>query len=207
MNIKEIVRNELEASFIKEAGYSQLAVMDKVIVELAIEEMEKEAGLGDELWAHMSEYGEPSEDAAKAFRKLVEKAEQSSIPNSFKKGLGEAAGKSGVMLAGALTGLGIYKAHQALQKTALREKFEQALHQVSTKNYILKSAPKDKLTSFAETIYKFAPHVAGDPNILSSLLANAVHGESLDPKTIESIVQLEGKYLDKGQFNPKAYIG
>lgn len=183
--MKEQLRQALEEHFTKEAGYGTLAVMDKVAIELALSEVTDEM---------LKEAADPLMGMAHLTREAY-------------GAVGQSAGKLGVGLLGALAVAGIIKGIGAIKSSGLRAKFETALQHVKTKNYILKSADPKKIDSFAETIFNFAPHVASDVNILSSLLANAVHGESLDPKTVQSIVDLESKYVDKGSFNIKNYVG
>ena len=55
---------------------------------------------------------------------------------------------------------------------------------------------RPKVESFARTIFKYAPHIATDPNLLSSILGNAIHGQSIDPLTIRALMDMEGRYLE-----------
>ena len=45
--------------------------------------------------------------------------------------------------------------------------------------------------SLANTIFEYAPSVAGDVNILKSLLATYVNSDGIDPSTIRSLQELE----------------
>jgi hypothetical protein len=112
----------------------------------------------------------------------------------------EAAYKSGLGLAAGLAAVGITKAFTsssaAITRNGLKSKFESALQFVKNNNKIVKNANQFKVESYAKTLYSFAPHVASDPNILSSLLANAVLGEGIDPMTVKSITDLEGRYQE-----------
>jgi F0F1-type ATP synthase beta subunit len=87
----------------------------------------------------------------------------------------------------------------------LYRKFTEALKTVSESNRIIRNADRNKVLSYADTIYKFAPHVASDVNLLSQLLANAIHGEGVDPTTIETITRLEERYSKDTAFKPKNY--
>lgn len=89
------------------------------------------------------------------------------------------------------------------QNSMLYRKFTEALKTVVESNRIVRNADRNKVMSYAETIYKFAPHVASDVNILSQLLSNAIHGEGVDPTTIETITRLEERYSKDVSFKPK----
>jgi len=109
-------------------------------------------------------------------------------------------GKVGIGLAGGLVGAAILKGinsgSDAYQNNVLHSKYEAALLAVSNNNKIIKGANPTKVKSYADTIFKFAPHVASDPNLLGSLLVNSVLGEGVDTMTIKTLVELEGKYKD-----------
>lgn len=109
-------------------------------------------------------------------------------------GAGKALGAAGVGLAlGALANR-MGGSFDSAERAKLHTKFQNALNQVKNSNRIVKAADQTKVNSYAETIYKFGPHIAGDPNILASLLANFIQGESIDPISIKTIVELEGNY-------------
>ena len=102
----------------------------------------------------------------------------------------------GVGLAGPgiVKGLSVFSTN--MDHAKLRNKFNMALAQVMANNKVVKGAQPEKAKEYAETIFKFAPNVASDPNLLSSILANAVLGEGVDPMTIKNLVDLEGRYKD-----------
>jgi hypothetical protein len=114
--------------------------------------------------------------------------------------------KAGMGIVAGLAGVGIYKAITSTSSTitnfALKSKFESALQFVKNNNKIVKNGNQAKVDSYAHTLFSFAPHVAADPNILSSLLANAVLGEGIDPMTVKSITDLEGRYKENIAPNP-----
>jgi hypothetical protein len=101
----------------------------------------------------------------------------------------------GIALAGAALATGIYKATKIVSSSELRTAFFKSLAQVMNTNKIIKASP-EKARQYAETIFKFAPNVAGDPNLLSSILSNVIQGEGVDAGTIKALVDLEGRYLD-----------
>lgn len=119
---------------------------------------------------------------------------------------GEAAfrgiGGIGAGLLGAAVVKGVSSGASAVGNYQLRSKFEAALTQVTANNKIVKGARPEKARDYAETLFKFAPHVASDPNLLSSILANAVLGEGVDPQTIRTLVDLERGYMDNNSSKP-----
>ncbi len=124
---------------------------------------------------------------------------------------GGAAKALGAGVVGLGLGLGIHGMSSAIAgaaKSGQRAKFEAALSTAISANSILKSANSAKLRSFAETIFEFAPHIAGDANLLAHVLSGTIHGDSLDLTTIKSLTDLESRYAEtrqKAMFSPKAY--
>ena len=163
-----------------------------------------------------------SEEELNAFMEGFEKeASLSTVFNAFNTiGMGkdgakyvtgnlltENAAKAGVGLGAALLGALIYKGVTsgtgAIENNSLRSKFEGSLTQAINSNRIIRSADPVKVKQYAETIFKFAPHVAADPNLLNFTLANIVQGESgIDLVTMKTLTDLEGRYKDNTKSNP-----
>ena len=124
----------------------------------------------------------------------------------------EFAGGIGKGLAGVTLGLsvaGLTGAVKNLSTGRLRNEFTQALAQAIASNPILRQAKKEKVIGYAETVFKFAPNVAADANLLSSILANAIHGEGIDPITVKTLTDLESRYTmtaNATPFSPKTYV-
>lgn len=116
--------------------------------------------------------------------------------------IGKAAVGLGTALLGAAIVKGVSTGSNAYENNQLRHKFDMALAQVMSTNKIVKGARPEKVHEFAETFFRFAPHVASDPNLLGSILSNAVLGESIDPQTIKTLVDLEGRYTDNHRTTP-----
>jgi hypothetical protein len=125
---------------------------------------------------------------------------------------GAAVGAIGKGLGGLVAGLGMHGMGylmSSVQNDRLHSDFLLALQKAVTTNKILRDANRDKVKGYAETVFKFAPHVAGDANVLSSVLANAIHGEGLDPMTVRSLNDLETRYVENSRtpvFSPKSYV-
>jgi hypothetical protein len=109
-------------------------------------------------------------------------------------------------------GSGMYGASRLVggAKNAIQyRKFTGVFDYVVRHNEVLKHQyaenPK-KVRSFAETIFDFAPSVAMDPNLLSTVLANAVMGDSMDPMTINSLAQLQSNH-NKGMEEGLPFAG
>ena len=112
-------------------------------------------------------------------------------PLAAKAGMGIMAG-----LAGAAIIRGVQTGYNSVENNQLKTKFDAALQQVINSSKVIKNADPTKVKSYAQTLFSFAPHVASDPNLLSSLLANAVLGEGVDPMTIKTITELESRYKE-----------
>lgn len=129
--------------------------------------------------------------------------------------LAEGAAKAiGAGLAGVGLGIGMHSLSSAIRganDAGLRSKFEQALHTAVSGNEMLRHALTEhpgRVEAFADTLFKFAPHVVSDPNVLAHLLVNAIQGESVDIATIKTISELENRYTENRRnslFAPKQY--
>ncbi len=128
------------------------------------------------------------------------------IGSSLVSGITDSIAKStgGLLVNSTVAGLG--KLISQAADISQYRKFMEALNKAVSMNKILKGADKNKVHQYGETIFKFAPHVATDPNLLSSILANAIHGEGIDPVTIKTLTELEGRYKDNISFNPKSIV-
>lgn len=124
------------------------------------------------------------------------------LMHGFSESVGKGVG--GLIISGAVGALGA--AYGKIAKGALHTKFLTALAHVAKYNPIIRNADKEKVLQYAETIFKFAPNVASDPNLLSSIIANAIHGEGIDPMTIKTLTSLEGEYAHNNTFTPKTFI-
>jgi hypothetical protein len=131
------------------------------------------------------------------------------VAKSFwSQGVAQTAGK---VFAGGVAGLGmagILGMAKVVSDHALHNNYLKALNEAIQTNRVLKGAEKHKVLNFGNTIFKFAPHVATDPNMLSSILANAIHGDGIDPMTIRTLTDLESRYQDLGSdklFDPKRW--
>ena len=117
----------------------------------------------------------------------------------FSKGLGTGVAN----IAANIIGRGIGQIVKSTDRSLLRIKFLKALETAISTNRVLKAADKERVVSYAETIFKHAPNVSTDANVLSSILANAVHGEGIDVRTIEMLTNLENKF---GQNNSNPMV-
>lgn len=136
-----------------------------------------------------------------AFNNIDPKTQQV-VGNVLRDNAGRAMVGLGAALAGAMIVKSISSASSAATNYSLRNKFEMALAQVISTNRVVKGARPEKAKEYAETLFRFAPHVASDANLLSSILANAVLGEGIDPMTVKNLVDLEGRYVDNGRSSP-----
>lgn len=117
-----------------------------------------------------------------------------------------AAGKLGLGLAVGAGVYGLSKAKEGSAYAAKKVKYLYALRTVQERNPVLKSIPVEELRKYGDTLFNFAPSVVTDPNMLSTLLINAVHGEGIDLTTIKTLVDLEDKYSGKNNFQISSMI-
>ena len=110
------------------------------------------------------------------------------------------------LAAAGATMFGLNKAVNAAQKSALHPAFMQALETAirspDKAGEILRGADRQKVVSYGETIFNYAPNVATDPNLLKGILANAIDYGSLDPATIRSLMELEEKRKNLHSWKP-----
>jgi hypothetical protein len=122
---------------------------------------------------------------------------------SLVEGLGRGVGSFGVN-AGVWAGVAGLK---FVNDMSMHTRFLKALDQaIRMSPDFLQKQPLPKIQRYADTIYKFAPMVATDPNLLQSVLTNAVHGDGVDITTIKSLTDLEGRWKDNGSIAPKTYV-
>lgn len=121
------------------------------------------------------------------------------IVDNFAKNIG---GSLGNLAVNTVVG-GIASLVGSARDSLLHRKFTESLKTVIESNRIVRNADRNKVMSYAETIFRFAPHVASDVNLLSQLLSNSIHGEGVDPTTIETITRLEERYGKDTGFKPK----
>ena len=122
------------------------------------------------------------------------------------KAMYETAGKAVAgTLAGVLTGAAMYgaaKAKSGMDTRSLHSEFQMALNKVVQGSRVVQQANREKVHSYAETIFKFAPHIATDPNILGQILSNAVVFDGLDPSTIKTLQEMEARHQDNTSIAP-----
>lgn len=124
------------------------------------------------------------------------------IRSGFSDQLGKGLG--GLFLSLGLGGAGmIYK---KVNSNHLHSQFLEALEHAIAGNHIIHEAPKEKVMQYANTLFRFAPNVATDVNVLTAVLTNAIHGDGIDPMTIKTLTDLEGRFTENDSFSPKTYI-
>lgn len=124
-------------------------------------------------------------------------------------------GAIGKGLGGLTVGLGVHGMNlmaSSAQQGLLHTRYLEALAKAISMNPALREEDRARVQQYADTVFKFAPHVAGDPNILSSILANAMlgnEGAGMDLTTIKTLGDLESRFIENrtsGAFSPKTYV-
>lgn len=160
-------------------------------------ELSKEAGYGSS-----NEEAKMEMDRMRLNSDLRERSLGRGIVQNLLKGM--SVGLGGLLVTGGVAAAGsvMNSAHNSL----LHTQFLTALNKAVATSSVLKSANRQKVIEYAETVFKFAPNVATDPNLLSSILANAIHGEGIDPMTVKTLTELENRFSQNTTFNPKNYL-
>jgi hypothetical protein len=125
------------------------------------------------------------------------------------RGLGQAAGGAVAGLGAGLAIHGVSSMMNAASSSNLRAKFDQSFQQAVRSNPLLQDADKAKLASYGDTIFKFAPHISADPNLLSGILAHIIQGEGVDVTILKTLTDLEAKLIESRKnslFTPKGYL-
>lgn len=124
----------------------------------------------------------------------------------FARAVSETSGKAAVA---ALAGLGLYGLNRLVNSSdtsIARSKFNAALKVVMSSSdpagQLIHSADPARVQSLANTIFSYAPNVAGDVNLLKSLLATYVNSDGIDPSTIRSLQELEMNKKSLSQWKP-----
>lgn len=106
--------------------------------------------------------------------------------------VGKAALGMGATALGTLGAMAFSKAVSTMGASGSKQRYQAALQQAIKMSEILADNPM-KAKRLGDSIFAFAPTVAGDANVLANVLTNAVHGESLDLQTVRAVTELEEK--------------
>lgn len=128
------------------------------------------------------------------------------ITADYLKGMATEAGKSSAGFVGNMAVSGLIGGYRLVADQFRYQRFLKALHQAIANSHVLREHDSKKVMKYADTIYRFAPLVAVDPNLLQSVLTNAVLGDGIDLMTIKSLTDLQGRYRENGAMNPKALV-
>ena len=140
--------------------------------------------------------------ASGGYRDSDERSLGAKFTGELMGGLGKGIG--GLVVAGGTAVLG--GMYNSSKNSMLHTKFLQALETAIATTPLLKNEKRDKVMSYAETIFTFAPTLATDANVLAQVLSNAVHGMGVDPATIKALTDIEGKHKQNSVFETKSYV-
>lgn len=93
---------------------------------------------------------------------------------------------------GGLASMAVNKVGKAFGAQANRASYDAAFRTAMSNSEILQNDPQ-KAKRMADTIFGFAPTVASDANVLANILANSIHGDSMDLQTVRAVTELEEK--------------
>jgi hypothetical protein len=157
----------------------------------------------DKIAAHaLKEYNGDEKKAAAFIDGFVKEAvDFGRLGNEMAKQFAGSIGKGiGTVILGggvALAGKGILDS----MHSDSHARFKAALETAIEHNPVLHDADKTKLAQYGETIFKFSPSVAADPNVLGAVLSNAIHFNGIFPDTIKMLVELESRYQQNNTFS------
>jgi hypothetical protein len=111
--------------------------------------------------------------------------------------LGAGAAVAGVSLASnAISGLAsaaINKIGKSYSAGNNRQAYEAAFREAVANSDLLQQDPA-KARKMGETIFRVAPTISGDANLLTNILNNSIHGDSMDLQTVKVLTELEEKH-------------
>lgn len=137
------------------------------------------------------------------------KAVGKTMGSMFREGAVKALGAGAAGLATGLAIHGISSGINSLARDNLHAKFRAALETAIRSNQVLRNEPRAKVENYAQTVFDFAPHIAGDANLLGNVLTSAIHGDSMDLSIVRTLSDLEARYNDTRKnalFSPKTYL-
>lgn len=132
--------------------------------------------------------------------------QQQDITADYLKGMATEAGKSSAGFVSNMAVNALIGGYRTVVDQFRYQRFLKALHQAIANSHVLREHDNKKVLKYADTIYRFAPMVAVDPNLLQSVLTNAVLGDGIDLMTIKSLTDLQGRYRENGAMNPKSLV-
>lgn len=195
MNTKAQVKELVLEKLAQVKGLEGLTELEEARVDAFLESFEKTAAEQGAFWEN------PEVQALKP-------ANSYDFGEEMKRGGANALASAGVgaVASGALYMLG--KWIQSGNKSGQHAKFLEALKQAIQGNPILEEAArtkKDKLLSYAESIFKVAPNMASDPNLLSHILSVYIQGEGIDLVTLKSLSDLESRHSGNNTLDVRSF--
>lgn len=128
------------------------------------------------------------------------------LTTEYMSGIAHEAGKASAGFAGNMAVGALVGGFRLVKDQFRYQRFLKALEQAISNSHTLREANRQKVGKYADTIYRFAPLVAVDPNLLQSVLTNAILGDGIDLMTIKSLTDLQGRYSDNASLNPKSWV-
>lgn len=219
------IRQGLEEGLTKQASDGQLSEQSKAWIDQTLVEFEKSAGLGDFLKTmattavsnspHVT-VGDSTRNTYDAAGALKDRTYETNLINpAAKAGIAAAEGFGSIMprvMVPLGVGLGIMaaaKATKAIIGQVDKSKFDKVLAEVLQTNEMLKGADPAKIQSIAQSIFRLAPSIATDPNLLSTVLQNQINNSSgFDLKIGRELVDIEDKLRNRSSLGlkPKEFL-
>ena len=217
------IRQGLEEGLMKQASVDTLSDEDRNFVDNTMAELEKDAGLYSFLKETIpAALGTNGYNVASITDNTLDNngrvlsSTKTDHINPRDRAIGAMAEGFGAAVPRVLIPLGVgagliaaTKAVGAISRQIDKNKFEAAYRQALSTNKMLDGIDPVKLRSLADTIFRLAPTVACDPNLLSTTLQAQIHdAQGMSTKVARELVDLEDKISGRSSnsFKPKELL-
>lgn len=218
------IRQGLEEGLMKQASDGTLSDEDKEFIDQTMVEMEKDAGLfsflketvpaalsSNTIAETMTSQTTNTLDNAGKIVDSIRTDTKTFNPRlraieSMAEGFGAIVPRVAVPLGVGAGILAATKAAKAIINQIDKNKFEGSYRQALSTNKMLDGEDPVKLRSLADTIFRLAPHVACDPNLLSTVLQEQIKNfNGMTTQKARELVDLEDKLSGRSSnsFKPK----
>lgn len=217
------IRQGLEEGLMKQASVDTLSDEDRNFVDNTMAELEKDAGLYSFLKETIpAALGTNGYNVASITDNTLDnngrvlRSTKTDHINPRDRAIGAMAEGFGGAVPRVLIPLGVgagliaaTKAVGAISRQIDKNKFEAAYRQALSTNKMLDGEDPVKLRSLADTIFRLAPHVACDPNLLSTVLQEQIKNfNGMTTQKARELVDLEDKISGRSSnsFKPKELL-
>ena len=194
----ESLRKGLEEGLTKQASDGVLSDGDKAFIDQTLVEFEKSAGLGSFIKDMFNAAGSAGAVVSTTTRGGETATNTSNAAAQAGIAMAESFGTTIPRVAVPLgVGMGILAAAKAIGAVSNqldKNKFDKALADVISRSPTLKEYDPVRVQGVAQSIFRLAPNIATDPQLLGPILESQVKNASgIDMNTLRTLVELEDK--------------